>query len=115
MQTKNEFISKAISTSDFIEYSESSVVSKQIIKKDTGTITLFAFDQGQSLSEHTAPFDAFVQVVDGKGEFVIDGKPVIVNRDEFVILPANIPHAVNAVEKFKMLIIMIKENKTIQS
>jgi quercetin dioxygenase-like cupin family protein len=114
VQTKNEIMSIAINAAEFIEYSNGSVVSKQIIKKDTGTITLFAFDKDQPLSEHTAPFDAFVQVVDGKGEFVIDGKPVIVSRDEFIILPANIRHAVNAVEKFKMLIIMIKESKNLQ-
>ena len=80
MQTKNEIISKAINTANFIQYSDGSVVSKQLIKKESGTITLFAFDKSQSLSEHTAPFDAFVQVVDGKGEFNIDGKPVIVSR-----------------------------------
>jgi quercetin dioxygenase-like cupin family protein len=115
MKAKNEMMSIAINASEFIEYSENSIVSKQIIKKDTGTITLFAFDKGQSLSEHTAPFDAFVQVVDGKGEFIIDGKPHIVTRDEFIVLPANIPHAVNAVEKFKMLIVMIKESKNLQN
>ena len=113
MQTKNEIMSIAINTAGFIEYSDGSVVSKQLIKKETGTITLFAFEKGQSLSEHTAPFDAFVQVVDGKGEFFIDGRPVVVNRDEFIILPANIPHAVNAAEKFKMLIVMIKESKNL--
>jgi len=104
----NEIKSSAINSSEFIEYSEGSIVSKQLIKKETGTITLFAFDKDQSLSEHTAAFDAFVQVIDGKGEFIIDSKPVIVSKDEFIILPADIPHAVNAVEKFKMLIVMIK-------
>ena len=113
METKDEIKSKAVNTAEFIEYSRNSVVSKQIIKKGTGTITLFAFDKGQSLSEHTAPFDAFVQVVDGKGEFIIDSKTLNVARDEFIILPANIPHAVNAVEKFKMLIVMIKESKNL--
>ncbi|MDO8549661.1 MAG: cupin domain-containing protein [Ignavibacteria bacterium] len=108
MKTKNEIISVAIKAADFIEYSDNSVVSKQIIKKETGTITLFAFDKAQSLSEHTTPFDAFVQIVDGKAEFIIDGKPVIVSKEEFIILPANIPHSVNAIEKFKMLIVMIK-------
>jgi quercetin dioxygenase-like cupin family protein len=108
MQTKNELFSTAINGANFIEYSDGSIVSKQLIKKETGTITLFAFDQTQSLSEHTAPFDAFVQVVDGNGEFIIDGKPTIVKKDEFIILPANVPHAVNAIEKFKMIIVMIK-------
>ncbi|RPI70534.1 MAG: cupin domain-containing protein [Ignavibacteriales bacterium] len=108
METKKELTSTAINSAGFIEYSDGSIVSKQIIKKDTGTITLFAFDKGQSLSEHTAPFDAFVEIVDGKAECIIDGKPVAVSKGEFIILPANIPHAVNAIEKFKMLIIMIK-------
>ena len=108
MKTKDELISKAINTSEFIQYSENSIVSKQLIKEETGTITLFALDKSQSLSEHTAPFDAFVQIVDGKGEFIIDGKVMIVSNGEFIILPANIPHAVNAVERFKMLIVMIK-------
>lgn len=108
MNTINEIMSMAINAAKFIEYADNSVVSKQLIKKDTGTITLFAFDKSQSLSEHTAPFDAFVQIVDGKGEFVIDNKPVIVSQDEFIILPANVPHAVNAVEKLKMIIVMIK-------
>jgi quercetin dioxygenase-like cupin family protein len=112
MKTNNEILSKAINASEFIQYSEGSIVSKQLVKKETGTITLFAFDKGQSLSEHTASFDAFVQVVDGKGEFLIDGKPYIVSQDEFIILPANIPHAVNAVEKFKMIIVMIKQNRS---
>jgi quercetin dioxygenase-like cupin family protein len=113
MIIKNEIMSIAINAAEFIEYSSGSVVSKQIIKKNNGTITLFAFDKGQSLSEHTAPFDAFVHIADGKGEFVINGNPLIVSRDEFIILPANIPHAVNAVEKFKMLIVMIKESKSL--
>jgi quercetin dioxygenase-like cupin family protein len=111
METKNELMSKAINSSDYIHYSDGSIVSKQLIKKDTGTITLFAFDKGQSLSEHTAPFDAFIQIVDGKAECIIGGNPVIVSKGEFIILPANIPHAVNAVEKFKMLIVMVKEPK----
>lgn len=108
MSTKNEIMSTAINAAEFVQYSENSIVSKQLIKKDTGTITLFAFDKGQSLSEHTAPFDAFVEIVDGKAECTIDGKPVVVMQGEFIILPANIPHSVNAIEKFKMLIVMIK-------
>jgi quercetin dioxygenase-like cupin family protein len=114
MKTNEDISSITINAAEFIQYSDGSIVSKQIIKKETGTITLFAFDKSQSLSEHTTPFDAFVQIVDGKGEFTINGKPVIVSRDEFIILPANIPHAVNAIEKFKMLIVMIKDNKNLQ-
>lgn len=111
MKSNDEILSKVINASEFIQYSDGSIVSKQLIKKETGTITLFAFDKGQSLSEHTAPFDAFVQVVDGKAEFIIDTKAVIATKDEFIILPANIPHSVNAIEKFKMIIVMIKEKE----
>ncbi len=114
MNINNEIIANAIKASEFINYSDGSIVSKQIIKKETGTITLFAFDKGQSLSEHTAPFDAFIQIVDGKAECIIGGEPSLVSEGEFIILPANIPHAVNAVEKFKMLIVMIKNIKNLQ-
>ncbi len=91
-----------------VEYAEGSVVSKIIIRNDKGNITLFAFDKGEFLSEHTAPFDAIVQVLDGVGEVVIDGKPFALNTGESIIMPANVPHAVNATEKFKMLLTMIK-------
>ena len=108
MDVENKMTSLAINTSDFVQYSDNSIVSKQLIKQEMGTIALFAFDKSQSLSEHTTPFDAFVQLVDGKAEFIIDGKSIVISKDEFIILPANIPHAVNAIEKFKMLIVMIK-------
>lgn len=92
-----------------VEYSEGSVVSRQIIKRKTGTVTLFAFDTGESLSEHTAPFDALVQVIDGEGEFLIEGKPYAVKAGEGIILPAGKPHAVNAPARFKMVLTMIRE------
>ncbi|SHE88637.1 cupin domain-containing protein [Dysgonomonas macrotermitis] len=91
-----------------IEYSEGGVVSKQILKNQVGNITLFSFDKGQGLSEHTAPFDAFVQILDGEVEIKIDGKPFIVKANESIIMPANITHALYAVEKFKMLLTMIR-------
>ena len=93
---------------DKVTYAEGSIVSKIIIRNDKGNVTLFAFDKGEFLSEHTAPFDAIAQVLDGKGEVVIDGKPFELNVGESIIMPANIPHAVTALEKFKMLLIMIK-------
>ena len=96
------------SMTDKVEYADGSVVSKIIIRNDKGNITLFAFDKGEFLSEHTAPFDAIVQVLDGKGEVVIDGKSFELNDGESIILPANVRHAVNATEKFKMLLTMIK-------
>jgi quercetin dioxygenase-like cupin family protein len=91
-----------------IEYAADSVVSKTLLDKPVGTITLFAFDQGQSLSEHTAPYHATVQVVDGKGVFTIGGKENQVKAGEVLIMPAHIPHSVYATERFKMLLIMIR-------
>lgn len=92
-----------------IEYSRGSIVSKQIIRKNIGTITLFAFDEGQSLSEHTTSFDALLQIIDGEAEITIDKKIYIVQDGEMIILPANIPHSVNASKQFKMILTMIKE------
>jgi len=91
-----------------VDYSPEGIVSKRVIQQDKGNISLFAFDQGQKLSEHAAPFDAMVQVLEGKAEIVIAGQPHQVSAGEAIIMPANIPHAVNATEKFKMLLTMIK-------
>ncbi len=91
-----------------IDYAKDAVVSKTIINKETGTVTLFSFDQGQGLSEHTAPFDALVQIVDGEAEIVIDKNSHFLCKGEIIIMPANIPHALNAKEKFKMLLTMVK-------
>ncbi len=91
-----------------VEYSTGSIVSKTIVKKATGNITLFAFDKGQELSEHTAPFDAMVYVMDGKVEVFIDKKLFTLSEGETIIMPAEIPHALKAVEKFKMMLVMIK-------
>jgi quercetin dioxygenase-like cupin family protein len=92
-----------------VDYASGSVVSKNVLKRDTGNISLFSFDKGEGLSEHTAPFDALVQVVDGKAEITIDGNPHMVATGESIIMPANIPHALKAVEQFKMVLTMIKE------
>jgi len=94
---------------DSISYQTDGIVSKRIIQKEKGNITLFAFDTGQKLSEHTAPFDALVQVMQGSAEIVIGGKPNQLNAGECIIMPANIPHAVNANERFIMLLTMIRE------
>jgi len=91
-----------------VDYAEGSVVSRTITKKETGTMTLFAFDAGQELSEHSAPFDAMVQVLDGEVELVIGGETVIAKAGETVVMPADIPHAVRAVNRFKMLLTMIR-------
>ena len=91
-----------------IEYSADAVVSKTILDKSAGTITLFAFDKGQGLSEHTAPYDATVQILDGSAQITIDGKELAVSAGEIIIMPANVPHSLFAGEKFKMLLTMIR-------
>jgi len=90
-------------------YQEGSVVSREIIKKDVGSVTIFAFDKGQGLSEHTAPFDAMVNVIDGEAEIMISGSPHYLKSGDFIIMPANKPHSLHAVEKFKMVLTMIKK------
>jgi quercetin dioxygenase-like cupin family protein len=107
----NEFEkSKVFSFSESIDYSDGGIVSKTILKKQTGNISLFSFAKGEALSEHTAPFDAMIQVVDGRGEVVIGGKSFLLEAGQSIIMPANITHAVNAVEKFKMVLTMIKNS-----
>ncbi|WP_347488816.1 cupin domain-containing protein [Desulfoscipio sp. XC116] len=101
-------LAEVISPAEFIDYQQGSVVSRTLVDKKTGTVTLFAFGKGQGLSEHTAPFDAMVQLMDGEAEVVISGKPLRLKKDEMVIMPANEPHALRAVERFKMLLIMIR-------
>ncbi|HOE64023.1 MAG TPA: cupin domain-containing protein [Candidatus Sumerlaeota bacterium] len=91
-----------------VEYQNNAIVSREIIRKNTGTITIFAFDEGQGLSEHTAPFDAFIQILDGEAEVTISGKPTKVSFGESIIMPANEPHSVKAVKPFKMLLVMIR-------
>lgn len=97
-------------TEKLVEYQEGSVVSKEIIKKETGTVTVFAFDKNEGLSEHTAPFDAMVQVIDGTLELTIDGELFTLTKGNMIIMPANIPHALHAKERFKMVLTMIKSN-----
>ncbi|MFO7829758.1 MAG: cupin domain-containing protein [Bacteroidales bacterium] len=92
-----------------VNYSSDGIVSKKIIQKPVGNVTLFAFDQGQELSEHSAPFDALIQVLEGTAQIIIDKKPYEVAEGQSIIMPANIPHAVKAPSKFKMLLTMIKE------
>jgi quercetin dioxygenase-like cupin family protein len=93
---------------ELVSYQTGAVVSRTLIKKPTGTVTIFAFDQGEELSEHTAPFDALVLVLEGKAEIIIAGQSHILSADELIIMPANKPHAVKAPEKFKMALILIK-------
>ena len=107
----NEFEkAKVFSFSDSVDYSAGGIVSKTVLKKQTGNISLFSFDKGEALSEHTAPFDAVIQVVDGRGEITIGGTPYIVEAGQTIIMPANISHSVKAVDKFKMVLTMIRSN-----
>jgi quercetin dioxygenase-like cupin family protein len=94
--------------SHLVEYAADSIVSKTILDKPAGTITLFAFDKGQKLSEHTAPYNAVVQVIDGSAQLTIGGRDVEVTDGEIIIMPGNVPHAVSAEERFKMLLTMIR-------
>jgi quercetin dioxygenase-like cupin family protein len=109
METQLFSHSTIISFNEKVDYSTEGIVSKRVIQKEKGNVTLFAFDKGQKLSEHSAPFDAMVQVLEGKAEILINRVPFILAAGQAIIMPANIPHAVNAVEKFKMLLTMIKE------
>jgi len=99
---------EAVRLEKLIDYSASSVVSREIVKSKTGTLTLFAFDAGQGLSEHSAPFDAIVQVLDGEAEIIIGGKSIMTRAGETVLMPANVPHALNAQKQFKMQLVMIR-------
>jgi len=91
-----------------VEYQANAIVSRTVLKKATGNVSLFAFDKGEGLSEHTAPFDALVQVIDGKADIIINGTPHTVESGDAIIMPANVPHAVKAIERFKMILTMIK-------
>ena len=103
--------SKALETQSLIDYQKDSVVSKEIIKKELGTVTVFAFDKGQGLSEHSAPFDAMVQIIDGEAEITISGVKHTVKAGEMMIMPADEPHALQAVNcPYKMILTMIKSN-----
>ena len=101
--------SKIINLEQCVDYVSESIVSKTALKKDTGNISVFSFDKGQQLSEHTAPFDATVIILDGKADIIINKQKKLLQKGEMIIMPANIPHAVEATEKFKMMLIMIKD------
>ena len=113
MQQKAEknpkmLVGQAKSVMDLVDYQDGSVVSRAIISKKTGTVSLFAFDETQGLSEHKAPFDALVYLLEGEAEVLISGKPNHLRAGEMIIMPANEPHALNAIKKFKMLLVMIR-------
>jgi quercetin dioxygenase-like cupin family protein len=100
--------SEILKLASMADYQTGAVVSRQITKEEAGNVTLFAFDEGQELSEHTAPFDALVHVLEGEAEIRISGKPYALKAGDAIIMPANDPHAVKAISKFKMLLTMIR-------
>ncbi len=108
-QGKHEMpVAEVVRLIDLVNYQDGSVVSRTLVARATGTVTLFAFDEGQRLSEHTAPFDAIAHVLEGESEITVSGKPLRPEAGEAVLLPANQPHSVKALGKFKMLLTMIR-------
>ena len=101
-------IAEVIRTADLVNYQEGAVVSRTLVSRPAGTVTLFAFDEGQGLSEHTAPFDALAHLLEGEAEIVVSGKPLPTKGGEAVLMPANQPHSLRAVTRFKMLLTMIR-------
>jgi quercetin dioxygenase-like cupin family protein len=105
---KESLMAQALGVAELVSYQEGSVVSRTLLDKKAGTITVFAFAGGEGLSEHTAPFDAFVQIIDGEAEITVDGVLHTVCAGQMIIMPANKPHALRAVQQFKMLLVMIR-------
>ena len=108
VKEKEDIRGKALCVKDLVAYDKGSVVSRTLINKPVGTVTIFSFDKGEGLSEHTAPFDALVQILDGEAEISIMGKPRLVKAGELIIMPAKKPHALRAVKRFKMMLVMIR-------
>ncbi len=108
-ESRDDLIGKVLPLRDLVAYQTGSVVSRMLVYRKSGTITLFAYDAGEGLSEHTAPYDAIVTVIEGRGRFTIGGKESIVGENEMIIMPAGIPHAVFAPDRFKMMLTMIHE------
>ena len=108
-EVAEKLIAQQANTNDLLDYQEGSIVSRTLIDKKAGTVTLFAFDEGQGLSEHTAPFDALVHIIDGEAEITISGRALQVKGGEMVVMPANQPHALRALTRFKMILIMIRQ------
>ncbi|MFA5700519.1 MAG: cupin domain-containing protein [Desulfuromonas sp.] len=103
---------KAYNLAQMTEYQEGAVVSRTLLKNASGTLTVFSFDAGQSLSEHTVPFNAFIQVLDGEGEITVAGKMSVVKPGEIILMPGGLPHSVHAPQRFKMLLIMFRTKVT---
>ena len=107
-EEKESLMAQALGVAGLVSYQDGSVVSRTLLDKKAGTITMFAFAEGEGLSEHTAPFDAFVQIIDGTAESTVDGEMHMVHDGEMIIMPANKPHALRAARQFKMLLVMIR-------
>ena len=108
-QSKREMpITEVVRLIDFVNYQEGAVVSRTLVKRETGTLTLFAFDEGQGLSDHTSPFDAVALLLEGEAEIAVSGKPLRTTAGEAVLMPANQPHSLKALSRFKMLLTMIR-------
>jgi quercetin dioxygenase-like cupin family protein len=105
---KTEILAKAINMSEMLSYQQGAVVSRTLIKKDNGTVTIFAFDKGEGLSEHKAPYDALVYIIEGEADITISGNSNSVKSGEMIIMPTNNPHSLKATTNFKMLLVMIK-------
>jgi len=108
MGDKEELKGKPVNLQEHVDYAKGGIVSKTLFNKKTGSLTLFSFDAGQGLSEHTSPYDATVYILEGEGALTIDGKAVTAKEGDMVIMPANVPHDVQAEKPFKMLLIMIR-------
>ena len=108
MKKSTDLRGKVFNTKAFVEYQKAAVVSREVVNRKTGTVTVFSFDKGEGLSEHTAPFDALVCVLDGKVSITIARRAFVLMQGEFIVLPAGKPHALKALTKFKMMLIMIK-------
>jgi quercetin dioxygenase-like cupin family protein len=113
MKNYDAFTGIPIPAKDAVNYADGAVVSKTILDAPAGTLTFFAFAEGEGLSEHTAPYDATVHILDGEATIIIDGKSITVKEGELIIMPANIRHELRAEKPFKMLLIMIREKKTV--
>jgi len=109
-KNRNELLGKVLNLKDLIDYQEGTVASRMIINKKAGSITLFSFDEDEGLSEHTAPYDAVVTILDGECEVWVDGVTSPMKAGETIIFPAHIPHALSAITRFKMMLTMIREN-----
>jgi len=106
--TTDEQLHEAASMAGLIDYQPGTVASRTIVKGKTGTVTVFAFDEGEGLSEHTAPFDALVHLIDGEAEITVDGRPHVLKQGEMIVMPADRPHGLKAIRKFKMVLTMIR-------